>query len=496
MRNLRRIIVIIVVLLVLAIIGMALRRVMVVRAQQAGEKVMGVEEYPVDVYVAKIMEVEDTINLPGSVSPMLETKVASKVGGRISKILAKEGDYIGKGQLLAQIDTSDIVNQVNQAKAVLDSAQTRYQQANTAYELQKQQYQYSLQQAEATLNAARENLLMLKSGSRPQEIKQAEALLAQAEANLRNAENNYQRMQMLFSQGAIARQALDLAQMQRDVANAQVEAARQQLELAKIGPREEQIRIAEQNVRQAEAMYELAKASEQQVRIRQQDMEAARAAVEQARAAYNLALNSLREANVSSPISGYVLTKLVDVGEIVGAGTPLFVLVDTSSVYVDCVASELDAPRLKVGQTVDLIFDAMPGQIFKQRISMISPAGDPQSRSFLVRVTLPRTPFMLKPGMFARARIVVGKKTGIFLPNVCVYREGTTSYVSIVEGTKAVKTKVNLGATVGDLMEILGGVKEGDRVIERGDSVPEGAKVSIRQTREVTVSPEAYTIAP
>lgn len=496
MKSLKRIVVIIVILLVLAVLGATVRRVVILRAQQAKGMVTGVAEYPVDVYTAKTMTVTDTVNLPGSVSAMLQTKVASKVGGRISRVLVKEGDYIRKGQLLAQIDTSDIMNQVNQAKAVLESANTRYQQAKTAYELQKQQFQYSLQQAEATLNAAKENLLMLKTGARPQEIKQAEALLAQAEANLRNAESNYQRVQMLFSQGAVSRQTFDLAQMQYDVAKAQVEAAKQQVELVKIGPREEQIKIAEQNVRQAEAMYELAKASEQQVRIRQQDMETAKAAVEQAKAAYNLALNSLRETNVTSPINGFVLTKLVDVGEVIAPGMPLFVLVDTGSVYVDCIASELDVSRLKVGQTVDLIFDAMPGQVFKQRISMISPAGDPQSRSFLVRVTLPQTPFMLKPGMFARARIVVGQKRGIFLPRSCVYLQGNESYVSVVEGNKAVKKKVKIGATIGDLMEVLEGVSEGERVIERGDAVPEGAQVTIRQTKEVTIPEGAYTIAP
>lgn len=496
MRNLKRVIIILVVLLALAVIGATLRRVAIMQAQKARGMAVGVAEYPVDVYLARVMEVKDTVNLPGSVSAVLETKVASKVGGRVTKIFVKEGDYIRKGQLLAQIDTSDIVNQVNQAKAVLESAQIRYQQAKTAYELQKQQFQYSLQQAEATLNAAKENLLMLKTGARPQEIKQAEALLAQASANLQNAENNYQRMQMLFSRGAISRQAFDLAQMQYDVAKAQVESAKQQLELVKIGPREEQIKIAEQNVRQAEAMYELAKAAEQQVRIRQQDMETAQAAVEQAKAAYNLALNSLREANVSSPINGYVLTKLVDIGEVVGPGMPMFVLVDTGSLYVNCIASELDVSRLKIGQTVDLIFDAMPTQIFKQKISMISPAGDPMSRSFLVRVTLPQAPFVVKPGMFARARIIVGNKTGIFLPRTCVYLEGTESYVSVVEGAKAVKRKVKVGATIGELMEILGGVKEGDRVIERGDAVPEGAKVTIRQTKEVTIPEEAYTITP
>ncbi len=496
MRGLKRVILIIVILLALAVIGAVLRRVVIMRAQQAREMVRGVEEYPVDVYIAKVMEVKDIVNLPGSVSSILQTKVSSKVGGRVSRVLVKEGDYVKRGELLAQIDTSDIMHQVNQAKALLESAQTRYQQAKTAYELQKQQVQYSLQQAEATLNAAKENLLMLKTGARPQEVKQVEALLAQAEANLRNAESNYQRVQMLFSQGAVSRQTFDLAQMQYDVAKAQVESAKQQVELVKIGPREEQIRIAEQNVRQAEAMYELAKASEQQVRIRQQDMESALAGVEQAKAAYNLALNSLKEASISSPINGYVLTKLVDVGEVVAPGMPLFVLVDIGSLYVDCLASELDVARLKVGQTVDLIFDAMPGQVFKQRIGMISPAGDPHSRSFLVRVTLPQPSFMLKPGMFARARVIVGQRRGVFLPRSCVYLEGGNNYVSVVEGNKAVKRKVKIGAVIGDLMEVVEGINEGEQVIERGDAVPEGAKVSVSQTKEASLSEEAYTIAP
>lgn len=496
MRSRKRIAALIIVVLILAIVFATVRRVAILRAARAKAMVVGAVEYPVDVYVAKFMQLDDIVNLPGSVSSVLQTKVASKVGGRVARLMVKEGDYVRKGQILAQIDTSDIINQVNQAKAVLDSAQTRYQQARTAYELQKQQVEYSIQQAEATLNAAKENLLMLKTGARPQEIKQVEALLSQAEANLRNAENNYQRMQRLYSQGAISKQALDLAQMQYDVARAQVESAKQQLELVKIGPREEQIKIAEQNVNQAQAMYDLAKASEQQVRIRQQDMEVARAAVEQAKAAYNLALNSLREANVTSPINGYVVTKLVDVGEVVGAGMPLFVLVDTASVYIDCIASELDVAKLKIGQPVDIVFDAMPGQVFKQRISMISPAGDPASRSFLVRVTLPQTPFMIKPGMFARARIIIGKKSGVFLPRTCVYLIGNEHYVSVAEGGKAVQKKVKVGTTIGDLMEIKEGLKEGEQVIDRGDSVPEGAKITIRQTKEPSVSEEAYSITP
>jgi len=98
--------------------------------------------------------------------------------------------------------------------------------------------------------------------------------------------------------------------------------------------------------------------------------------------------------------------------------------------------------------------------------------------------------------MFARARIVVGQKRGIFLPRSCVYLEGNESYVSVVEGNKAVKKKVKIGATIGDLMEVLEGVSEGERVIERGDAVPEGAQVTIRQTKDVTIPEGAYTIAP
>lgn len=486
--KIRKLITAIVIVLIVAGLFYGLRLKMRERARMQVMREEG--EYPVNVILAEKVEVTDTLDLPGSVSAVQEVKLSSKVPGRIARIYAEEGSFVRKGQVLIELERKEFLDQVNQAKALVDSANIRYQQAQTAYDLQKSQVQSSIQQAEATLAAAQQNLLMLKSGARPQEIKQAESMLAQAEANLRNAEANFQRTQTLYNQGAVSKQAYDLAKMQYDVAKAQVESAKQQLELVKLGPREEQIRIAEQNVRQAEAMLQMAKDSQRQVEIRKQDVEAAKTALEQARASYNLALINLRNTTIVSPINGYVVSKLTDVGEVVAPGIPLLVLVDISTLYVDCVASEMDIASLKAGQYVDILFDALPGRVFHQRIETIIPAGDPQSRSFKVRISMAGNPLLLKPGMFARARVIRGKKTTFLLPRYCVYTQGEKTYISVVENDKAVKREVKVGESKGDFVEILAGLNEGEKVIERGDTIPEGSKVRITKTTPLSSLPQ------
>ncbi|GAJ03964.1 unnamed protein product, partial [marine sediment metagenome] len=139
----------------------------------------------------------------------------------------KDGEEINKGDILIVLDDEQIKIQVAQAQATLDSIQASYDK--------------------------------IKSGARPQEIKQAESAVLQAKINRDSAEENYLRMQKLFSEKAISEQQYEQAKNQYEIADVQYQSARESYELVLEGAAEEDIKSVEAQVRQTKAALDMAK---------------------------------------------------------------------------------------------------------------------------------------------------------------------------------------------------------------------------------------------
>ncbi len=169
---------------------------------------------------------------------------------------------------------------------------------------------------------------------------------------------------------------------------------------------------------------------------------------------------------ITAPISGVVTKKSVDLGDMAVPGTPLLTIEDPASFRLDAEVDEHLAGKLNAGGPVDVFIPSLAEQV-RGTITEVVPAVDPRSRSFLVKITLP--PEGLQSGLYAKARIPVGKKEAILLPREVVVEKGQLTGVYVVDQHNVVTYRlVKLGDRYGDAVEILSGLKPHERVITAG----------------------------
>ena len=231
--------------------------------------------------------------------------VSSKISRKISSLSVAEGDTVKAGQVIARIDPEDILAQKAQSEASLAAAKASYEQ--------------------------------LVNGSRPQEIRQAQAAADQAKASCDNAALNYSRMEQLLNSGAVSVSQRDNALTAYQVAEDTYISAQQTMELTAEGPREEAIRAAEAQMKQAEAAVE----------------------------ALNLNYN---DTAIISPVDGIVAQKLISAGEVTVIGQPLFNIIDSRDIWVNARIEETYIGELQIGQLTEYTVDGYPGRTFYGRI--------------------------------------------------------------------------------------------------------------------------------
>jgi HlyD family secretion protein len=284
-----------------------------------------------------------------------EVDVGFKVSGRIVSRFYEEGDWVHQGKVLAKLDDEDLRNRLEVARATLMSAQAR--------------------------------LGKLLAGSRPEEIRQAEANLHQAQFDLGNKQIQYERMKGLYGRGVISKEAFDNAETGFKVAQAAVQVATENYQLVKEGPRKE-------------------------------DIEDARAQLDQARASVKLNETQLSYTTLHSPISGVVLVKSGEVGEVVNPGTSILTIADVENVWLKAYIPETDLSRVKWGQDVIVTTDLRPQKKYRGRISFISSQAEFTPKQiqtekervtlvYRIKVDIPNKDRELKPGMPADGRILL-----------------------------------------------------------------------------------------
>jgi len=206
-----------------------------------------------------------------------------------------------------------------------------------------------------------------------------------------------------------------------------------------------------------------------------------RASIQASQAAMKLADRQLRDTQIRAPFDGFVEKRLVNLGELVKTQTPVIAIVRLDPLKVTAEIPEKMGPWIHTGETVKLQVDAYPGRTFDGRLSRISPAVNPSTRAFPFEALVPNADATLKPGTFARVHIESSKiDTVLTLPySALQYRYGVNR-VYVVEGDKLAMRELSVGERVGDRIEILGGVKAGERVaVTDVDTLNDGAAVSV-----------------
>jgi Cu(I)/Ag(I) efflux system membrane fusion protein len=172
---------------------------------------------------------------------------------------------------------------------------------------------------------------------------------------------------------------------------------------------------------------------------------------------------------IYTPLSGIVIEKIVQVGQYVNVGDTLFNIADLSTVWVEVEVYENEFPNIKIGQMVDLVSQSYPGKTFRGRVAFIYPFLDPKTRTVKVRVEIPNPGLRLKPDMFVNAMVKVPLGSSIVVPVSAVMDTGQRQlvWVEMKPGMFAPR-EVKVGARSGDNVQILSGLKAGEKVASSG----------------------------
>jgi multidrug efflux pump subunit AcrA (membrane-fusion protein) len=260
--------------------------------------------------------------------------------------------------------------------------------------------------------------------------------VANARANYDLATAEFGRIEKLLSERVVS-------QSEYDQRKTQVEAARQQYESAKNA---------------AEQQYQALQAS---------------------RARVTLARKAVADTEVRAPFAGLVAQRMVSTGDYVTRGMKVAEVVRITPLRIELTVPEQFVASVGVGQPVSFSVDAFPGRLFEGKVRYVSPALRAEQRALTVEAVVPNGDAQLKPGMFATAQIEQNKKEpAVLVPATAIRVISGTGRVFVVNGDRAEERVVATGQKVDPLVEIITGLKAGERVAtENVNQLVDGVKV-------------------
>lgn len=216
--------------------------------------------------------------------------------------------------------------------------------------------------------------------------------------------------------------------------------------------------------------------------LSQSDLDAIELAYNVSKAQYE---NLLENSVLRSPIDGVVTARNYDVGDMYAMSAPLFTVEQIVPVKLLIGVSETDYPKVKKGDSVTVVADAIPDKTFYGKINRIYPTVDPATRTFTVEVKIDNNYKTLRPGMFVRATVNFGSNNNVVIPDVAVVKQQGSGerfvYVLNEDNTVTYK-KVVLGRRMGAEYEVLEGLEDGDRIVIGGQiRLKDGVKVIVNE---------------
>ncbi|QIH35932.1 efflux RND transporter periplasmic adaptor subunit [Sphingobacterium sp. DR205] len=194
---------------------------------------------------------------------------------------------------------------------------------------------------------------------------------------------------------------------------------------------------------------------------------------------------SLNDSKIFSPISGIVLDRATEIGEIISAGSPLFTIADLSTVNVFSRIPENDIRGIHIGQHVNVQVEAIQ-KAFTGNIIEIGALADAASRSFLLKIAVKNPGLAIRPGMIAQINIpsTVNREI-VMVPVECIiHDQGNSNFVYVVDkkANKSFKRTVALGKIVDNQVEIISGLNSGDLLVTAGhNKLSDGTAIIVKQ---------------
>ncbi len=200
-----------------------------------------------------------------------------------------------------------------------------------------------------------------------------------------------------------------------------------------------------------------------------------------AEAALALAEAKLAKLTILAPFTGIIGLRSVSVGDYVKEGADMVNLEAVDPLKVDFRVPEIYLTQLQVGQTLQLTLDAMPGKTYEAKVFAINPLLDAAGRSVVIRAQVANQGTVLRPGMFARVRLLTrDSQDAMVVPEQAIVPQGDEWYVFRVVDGKVQRTKVGIGQRRDGKTEIVSGLQDGDVVVTAGQlKLRDGVPVSI-----------------
>ena len=367
---------------------------------------------------------QQTVGAQAVLFPLQQAAITPKISAPVKKFLVNRGGKVHKDQLLAVLENRDLVASSEENKGGLEQAQASY----------------------ATITAA----------SLPEEMQKAELDTEAAKKALDAQEKVYQSRQELFQQGAMPRKELDQAGV---------------------------------DVTQARNLYNIAQKHYDALQAigKQQELRSAAGQLQSAQGKYMGAAAQLSYSEIHSPIDGYVTDRPLYPGEMAAAGTPLITVMDTSRVIARTHIPQPDAALLKLGDKATLTVPGEPEPV-EGKVTVISPALDPNSTTVEVWVQAENRKQKLKPGTSVQLNMLaqtVNDALAIPAAAVLTGQDGATTVMVIGSDGRAHQTPVKLGIRDGDRVQVVDGIAPGTKVVMAGAyGLPDKTKVTIEAPAE------------
>lgn len=365
------------------------------------KKVLGLFLLAVALLIALVFS--QNRRVPLKVSGFLEAddiRPGSRVGGRVKRVLIKEGQSVSKGDLLIELEPYDLLERRAEAVAGLAKAKANYQKLVSGFRVEE------IAQAKARIDQLKARLTLLVNGPRQQEIDSAIAELHLADAEYRLAKAKHLRIETLFAKKSASVDELDTANTELQVAASKKEVKQKKLDLLKEGTRKEEVDEAKAQLKEAEEAWQLLKNGS-----RQEDIEQAEATVKSAEAVLQMIDEQIQELKIISPLDGMIEAVTLQPGDLVGSNVPVVSILDWNNMWVRCYVPE-NQLDIQVDQNVEITIDSYPNQVFQGQVTFVSRQAEfvprnvqtPEERSkqvFRVKVRIKDQGKLLRPGMSA-----------------------------------------------------------------------------------------------
>ena len=364
-------------------------------------------------------EIQRNITTQAILFPRQQAAIVPKISAPVRKFLVKRGSPVREGQLLAVLENRDLTAAEQENKGSYEQAQATYE-TTTAADL-------------------------------PEQIQKAEADAQQSQAALSAQQKVYESRQQLFEQGALPRKELDQSRVDFTQANNQYAISKKHLDaLMAIG--------------------------------KQQELRSAAGQLQSAKGKYLGAEAQLSYSEIRSPMNGVITDRPLYPGEMAAAGTPLLTVMDISSVIAKAHIPQSDAAALKVGDKGTM---AVPGidDPVEGKITVISPALDPNSTTVEVWLEAKNPKHALKPGTSVQLSLTAQTvKDALVVPSTAVINTPDGNSAVMLSGAdgRAHQKVVKLGIRNGDDVQIVDGVSASDKVVASGAyGLPDNTKIKV-----------------